>query len=204
MNEKLRKRILDWFQENPDETLTIDDMEVKFSGKGTSTLCIEDELEALVKEKKLFVQKGEYGTVKPTKKISSKRPKISRPNRNLAAPDEVFPYGVKKRKRGWQPDELRSLLPVKHIYTAPFWIRENMRAPFTRYGDDEKDNYIVTKFWEQVKEGENCELQAYVGTGEKRIVFPDGNLQDGWIPLVGNINGTVYFATQCYTFLKRK
>lgn len=203
MNEKLRKRILDWFQENPDETLTIDDMEVKFSGNGTSTLCIEDELEALVKEKKLFVQKGEYSTIKPIKLISSKRPKVAPPKRDLASPNEVFPH-KRKRKRGWHPDELRHLMPRKHVYTAPFWMRENMRAPFNRYGEDEKDAHVVRNFWERVQDGENCELQAYVGTGEKRIVFPDGNLQDGWIPLVGHVNGTVYFATHCYTFLKRK
>lgn len=198
MDKKLRNRILAWFQENPDETLTVDDMEVKFSGKGTSTLCIEDELDSLVKEGKLFVHKDEYGLNKPKPK---KTPSFTK---DLASPDEVFPYGVKKRKRGWQPDELKSLMPAKHIYTAPFWMRENMRAPFNRYGEDEKDAHIVRKFWEQVNNGENCELQAYVGTGEKRIVFPDGNLQDGWIPLVGHVNGTIYFATQCYTFLKRK
>ena len=106
MNEKLRKRILEWFQENPDETLTLDDMEVKFSGNGTSTLCIEDELEALVAERKLFVQKDEYGLIKP-KKIE-----IPTKSRDIASPDEVFPYGVKKRKRGWHPDELKSLMPA--------------------------------------------------------------------------------------------
>ena len=128
MLNPLAEKIIDFFKDNPDEALTVDDMEVKFAGNGTSGFDIEDVVEALVKEKVLVQHDGLYGikrtAVKPPKK------KIVIDKETKEALDKLLGRTKKKRNPAvWRSGEFKPAVK----YTAPYWIRDNLREPWTRY-----------------------------------------------------------------------
>ncbi len=196
----LVKKILEFFKDNPDEALTVDDMEVKFTGKGISAFDIEEVVEALVKEKALVQHDGLYGikrtAVKPPKK------KIVIDKETKEALDKLRGRTKKKRRNpAWRPGEFKPAVR----YTAPCWIRENMREPWKRYNAPEEESVdVVRRFWVKVSGKESCELWANCSTGEKEIVPLYDYPRDGWVPLVRSERGEVSFCTIRYDFLKRK
>ena len=200
MPNPLAEKIIDFFKDNPDEALTVDDMEVKFTGKGVSAFDIEDVVEALVKDKVLVQHDGLYGikrtAVKPPKK------KIVIDKETKEALDKLLGRTKKKRNPAvWRSGEFKPAVK----YTAPYWIRENTREPWTRYNAPEEESVdVVRRFWVKVSGKESCELWANCSTGEKEIVPLYDYPRDGWVPLVRSERGEVSFATIRYDFLKRK
>lgn len=200
MLNPLAEKIIDFFKDNPDEALTVDDMEVKFAGNGTSGFDIEDVVEALVKEKVLVQHDGLYGikrtAVKPPKK------KIVIDKETKEALDKLLGRTKKKRNPAvWRSGEFKPAVK----YTAPYWIRENLREPWTRYNAPEEESVdVVRRFWVKVSGKESCELWANCSTGEKEIVPLYDYPRDGWVPLVRSERGEVSFAVCNFSFKRRK
>lgn len=196
----LVKKILEFFEDNPDEALTVDDMEVKFAGNGTSGFDIEDVVDALIKEKVLVQHDGVYGIKRTAVKPPKKKMLVDKDTKE--ALDKLLGRTKKKRRNpAWRPGEFKPAVK----YTAPYWIRENTREPRTRYNaPEEKSVDVVRRFWAKVRGKESCELWANCSTGKKEIVPLYDYPRDGWVPLVRSERGEVSFCTIRYDFLKRK
>lgn len=199
MPNSLASQILDFFNENPDEALTVEDMEIKFSGRGASTFDIEEVVAGLVKSKSLVHHNGLYGirkkVVKPTKRII-----IDKADKE--AIDKILGRTKKKRNPAvWRSGEFKPAVK----FTAPWWIRENTREPSLRYGAPvEQGVEVVRRFWERAHAGESCELWGNCCTGEKDIVPLYDYPREAWVPLVRSEAGAISFATHSYNFHARK
>lgn len=212
-DKRLRDKIVRFFRENPDEMLTVDDMELKFTGNGTSAFFIEDVVAELMEQHMLFEKNGMYGAseecLAPYKK-KKKEPKetaVEKATRILKMieagveidPDEVLPY--KRKNAAKKPKKP----PRKRGFLASYWMRENARAPLSRYGGPPLQGVDeVRAFWGKVDTKQDCELWMNVGTGEKKLVKLYSRHDDSWLPLMRSEAGRVSYATHSYTFAVRK
>lgn len=169
-NKSLYDKIVRFFKENPDETLTQDDIEIKFNG----TLCTEDVLAQLVAEKKLCYNAGEYSAVvkKPKSKSAKKKPNHT----------------------GWRPR------PPRRVAVVPEWMKTPEPPKPPAPCPSARDAQVVAKFWALARAKKSGELWGNVDTGERRIMKNYKQPERCWIPLMRSEHGTVSFATNSYTF----
>lgn len=180
---KLRESILCFFRDNPEETLTVDDIDAKFDGG----FHLEEVLDNLVSEKLLRCSKDLYSLPK------SQQPK---PKKVKAVKAEPKP----RKPRAWKPSKTNAKLKLGEV---PRWIAANQPSfqPRKEY-DRAQSRLIVGEFWNMVEKGESCELWANYDTGEKAI-FPIAHMpSQAWMPLLRSVHGTVVRSENIYRFPK--
>lgn len=181
--KNLRDRIMRFFRDNPEETLTVDDIDEKFDGG----FHLEDVLDSLEKEKLLWCNRDTYSLPK------SQQPKSAL--KTTPAPKKEVKV---KRQRGWKP---KKLLPKLKLAEPPIWITTNQPRyqPKNKY-DRDTARLVVQVFWDMAHKGESCELWCNYDTGEKAI-FEVGKMPDrSWMPLMRSSFGKVKVATNVYSF----
>lgn len=181
--KKLRERILRFFKDNPEETLTVDDIDAKFDGG----FHLEDVLDDLVSKKLLRCSKDTYSLPK------SLQPK---PKKDKAAKPEPKP----RKSRSWKPSKVNAKLKLGDV---PRWIAANQPSfqPRKEY-DRAQSRLIVAEFWSMVDKGESCELWSNYDTGEKAI-FPIAHMpSQAWMPLLRSVHGSVVGSENIYRFPK--
>ena len=180
--KKLRERILRFFRDNPEETLTVDDIDAKFDGG----FHLEDVLDDLVSERLLRCSKDTYSLPK------SLQPKSKKPR-----PE---PKPKPKKSPSWKPSKTNPKLTLKEV---PRWIARNkpQYQPKAEY-DKSQSRLVVSEFWKMASSGESCELWSNYDTGEKAI-FPIAHMPSrAWMPLLRSVHGSVVKAVNIYSFPK--
>lgn len=136
-HKSLRDKILRFFRENPDESLTQDDVEIKFNG----AFCVDDVLFELLTDKLICYERGEYSLIpeKPKKKRKSSAWRPSPPVRRPIAPEwMLMPEPPKKPPAVCPPEKDVEIV-------QEFWARAKGKKSCELWGNIDTGEKAIFK-----------------------------------------------------------